>query len=116
MLVDCIKSSAVLISFCDEIKSWISCFQLKHPEVSKLGSINPETDLQENVCHTPIKNEDVSCNKSSDNAHSDWKQKKLSLWSQLTLSKLSIMLFGKLLPESKYESKFCMFFLTYFKC
>lgn len=105
LLIDCIKSLSVFASFAEKIKSWISYFHLKS-DLSESISVNPDMGIPENnfPCNYPVKvdafNEKVP---SEDLAKEN--TKKLTLWSQLTLSKLSLVLLGKLLPESKYESK-----------
>ena len=109
LLVDCIESLSVFASFARKIKLWISYFHLKS-DLSESNSVNPEMCIPENnfPCNFPIKVETSNEKVPSEDLPNESNSKKLTLWSQLTLSKLSLVLLGKLLPESKYESKFML--------
>ncbi|XP_054721396.1 LOW QUALITY PROTEIN: intermembrane lipid transfer protein VPS13B-like [Uloborus diversus] len=108
MLVNCLKVILPASNFIEVIKSWNSYFCSKTSELSECGSVHPEDKIPELSKAKNIFDETNAVNKNlpgGDASTSECKiVKKLTVWSQLTLSKLSVVLIGKL-PNS-YEEDF----------
>lgn len=102
LLVNCLKTLFVFSTFVEKVRSMISYFHLKLPEGSESDCTNLEAYVTANASSSPKENLPEESISEKDN---DKNRKKLTLWSQLTLSKLSIVMLGKLVPESECESK-----------
>lgn len=110
--MNCFCNVSSIFTFITRLNLWISYFQLKIIDNLDCVGSNTEFNLQERILdQTKVYETNSNCKKTS---HSDpylelsnepKPSKKLTLWIQLTLSKLCFVILGKLTANAELEGK-----------
>ncbi|GFU94538.1 vacuolar protein sorting-associated protein 13B [Trichonephila clavipes] len=110
LLVYCFNTVSVVVKFTERLKSWLSFFQLKVSDASEYLGLNAELNPIDTSINYKKASDNDHCKKTSSNdiksicVEDSKPNQKLTLWIQMTLSKLSVVVLGKLSSSCNHDN------------
>ncbi|GFY45339.1 vacuolar protein sorting-associated protein 13B [Trichonephila inaurata madagascariensis] len=110
LLVYCFNTVSVVVKFTERLKSWLSFFQLKVSDASEYLGLNAELNPIDTSINYKKASDNDHCKKTSSNeiksmfVEDSKPNQKLTLWIQMTLSKLSVVVLGKLSSSCDHDN------------
>ncbi|GIY83885.1 vacuolar protein sorting-associated protein 13B [Caerostris darwini] len=109
LLVHCFNLVSAVVTFTERLKSWINYFQLIMPDVPDYRACYSELNPMDISFKQKKPSGYSQCKKTSDseaklqNLEENKPSQRLTLWAQLTLSKLCFIILGRLSSSCNYD-------------